>query len=247
LNNWNYFIMKDGVANELSAKVVFGRSTVDQPIYPRRGSDFSATVTFTPPYSLWDGRDYSDETMPDKERYKWIEYHRWQLKGRWFQPITRNEKLVLMAHAEMGYLGHYNKHKLSPFERFEVGGDGMSGYTIYGVDIIGLRGYDDGELDPIGSSYSVAYNKYTMELRYPLILKPSSQIFMLAFLEGGSGFNSWKEFSPFKIKRSAGVGIRMYLPIVGLLGLDWGWGFDAPAGQTKRSGSHFHFTIGQSF
>ena len=247
LNNWNYFIMRDGIANELSAKVVFGRSTVDQPIYPRRGSDFSATLTFTPPYSLWDGRDYSDESMTDQTRYRWIEYHRWQLKGRWFQPISRNEKLVLMAHAEMGFLGHYNKNKLSPFERFEVGGDGMSGYTIYGVDIIGLRGYKDGELDPIGSSYSMAYNKYTMELRYPLILKPSSQIYMLGFLEGGNGFKSWKEFSPFKIKRSAGIGIRMYLPIVGLLGLDWGWGFDCAAGQTKRSGSQLHFTIGQTF
>ena len=247
LKNWDYFIMKNGVAHELSVKVAFGRSTIDQPIYPRKGSEFSITATLTPPYSAWDGKDYSDSSMPDNERYKWIEYHRWQLKGRWFQPITRNEKLVLMAHAEMGYLGHYNKHKLSPFERFEVGGDGMSGYTIYGVDIIGLRGYEDGELDPIGSSYSMAYNKYTMELRYPLILKPSSQIYMLAFLEGGNGFKSWKEFSPFKIKRSAGIGIRMYLPIVGLLGLDWGWGFDAPAGQTKRSGSQLHFTIGQTF
>ena len=147
----------------------------------------------------------------------------------------------------MGFLGHYDKNKQSPFERFEVGGDGMSGYTIYGVDIIGLRGYDDGELDPIGSNYSTAYNKYTMELRYPIILKQQSQIYMLGFLEGGSGFRSWKEFSPFKIKRSAGVGIRLYLPIVGLLGIDWGWGFDAPMGGTERSGSQFHFTMGQSF
>jgi outer membrane protein insertion porin family len=123
----------------------------------------------------------------------------------------------------------------------------MSGYTIYGVDIIGLRGYEDGALDPVGSNYSMAYNKYTMELRYPVILKPSSQIFVLGFLEGGNGFASWREFSPFKIKRSAGFGVRIYLPVVGQLGLDWGWGFDAPAGGTKRSGSQFHFTMGQSF
>ena len=247
LKNWNYFIMTNGVANEFSVKFAFGRSTVDQPIFPRRGSDFSITASFTPPYSAWDGRDYSDKSMPDQIRYKWIEYHRWHMKGRWFQALTRNNNLVLMASAEMGFLGHYNKNKLSPFERFEVGGDGMSGYTIYGVDIIGLRGYDDGALDPINGNYSMAYNKYTMELRYPLILKQSSQIYALAFLEGGSGFNSWKEFSPFKIKRSAGVGVRLYLPIVGLLGLDWGWGFDSPMGQTKKSGSHFHFTMGQSF
>ena len=149
------------------------------------------------------------------------------MKARWFQPPTRNENLVLMAHAEMGFLGHYNKNKLSPFERFEVGGDGMSGYTIYGVDIIGLRGYE--------------------ELRYPVILKQSSQIYVLGFLEGGNGFASWKEFSPFKIKRSAGLGVRLYLPIVGLLGLDWGWGSDAPARSNVRSGSQFHFTMGQTF
>lgn len=247
LSNWDYFIMKDGNANELSFKVAFGRSTINQPIYPREGSEFSVTATFTPPVSLWDGKDYADENLPDRSRYKWIEYHRWQLRGRWFQALTRNSNLVLMAHAEMGYLGHYNKHKISPFQRFEIGGDGMSGYTIYGVDIIGLRGYEDGALDPVSGNYSIAYNKYTMELRYPVILKPSSQIYVLGFLEGGNGFSSWKEFSPFKIKRSAGVGVRLYLPIVGLLGLDWGWGFDAPAGMSKPSGSQFHFTMGQTF
>ena len=246
LKNWNYFIMKNGDANELSLRLAFGRSTVDQPIYPRSGSEFSVTATLTPPYSLWDGVDYSDVNLSDSERYKWIEYHRWELMGRWFQPITRDRKLVLMAKAEMGYLGHYNRHKLSPFQRFEVGGDGMSGYTMYGVDIIGLRGYEDGALDP-GNNYSVAYNKYTMELHYPVVMKDQSQVFVLGFLEGGSGFSSWQEFSPFKIKRSAGVGVRLYLPIVGLIGLDWGYGFDAPMGRTSRSGSRFHFTMGQSF
>ena len=246
LKNWNYFIMKNGVANELSLKFSFGRSTVDQPIYPTSGSDFSFTATFTPPYSLWDGVDYSDENLSDQDRYRWIEYHRWELKSRWFQPLTRDNKLVLMAKAEMGYLGNYNKHKVSPFQRFEIGGDGMSGYTIYGVDIIGLRGYEDGALDP-GNNYSVAYNKYTMELRYPVVQKDQSQVFVLGFLEGGSGFNSWKEFSPFKIKRSAGLGVRLYLPVVGLIGIDWGYGFDAPFGEKSASGSRFHFTMGQSF
>ncbi|MBQ1253162.1 MAG: outer membrane protein assembly factor BamA [Alistipes sp.] len=247
LKNWDYFIMKNGNANELSLKLAFGRSTVDQPIYPRSGSEFSITTTFTPPYSLWDGVDYADPNLSDQKRYKMIEYHRWELKGRWFQPLTRDRKLVLMAKAEMGYLGHYNKNKISPFQRFEVGGDGMSGYTIYGVDIIGLRGYEDGALDPVGSNYSVGYNKYTMELRYPVVMKDQSQVFVLGFLEGGSGFSSWKEFSPFKIKRSAGLGVRLYLPIVGLIGLDWGWGFDSAMGHTSPSGSRFHFTMGQSF
>ena len=246
LKNWNYFIMSNGVANELSFKVALSRSTVDQPIYPRSGSEFSAVLTLTPPYSLWDGLDYSDSSMPDRTRYKWIEYHRWQFNARWFLPISRNNKFVLMAAAEMGFLGHYNKNKVSPFERFEVGGDGMSGYTIYGVDIIRLRGYENGALDPT-SDYSIGYNKYTMELRYPVILKESSQIYVLGFLEGGNGYSSWKDFSPFRIKRSAGLGVRIYLPIVGLLGLDWGWGFDAPAGSTRRSGSQFHFTMGQTF
>ena len=247
LKNWNYFIMSNGSANDISLKVAFGRSTIDQPIYPRSGSEFSATLAFTPPYSLWDGIDYGDKNLSEQTRYKMIEYHRWQFKGRWFQALTRNDKLVLMAAAEMGFLGHYNKDKVSPFERFELGGDGMSGYTIYGVDIIGLRGYEDGALDPVNGNYSVAYNKYTMELRYPIILKPSSQVFALAFLEGGSGFNSWREFSPFKIKRSAGIGVRLYLPIVGLLGIDWGYGFDAPMNDSKASGSQFHFTMGKSF
>ena len=247
LKGWSSFIMNNGAANTFALKFVFGRNSVDQPIYPRRGSDFSVSLQLTPPYSLWDGKRYDNPKLSEQDRYKWIEYHKWQFKAQWFYPLTNNGNLVLMARAEMGFLGHYNKHKVSPFERFEVGGDGMSGYNIYGVDIIALRGYEDGALDPAGDSYSVAYNKYTMELRYPVILKPSSQIYVLGFLEGGNGFSSWKTFSPFKIKRSAGVGVRLYLPIVGMLGIDWGWGFDPPAGSTKRSGSQFHFVIGQSF
>lgn len=247
LKGYDSFIMKDGNANMLSLRVVLERNSTDQPIYPRRGSNISVSLQITPPFSAWDGKKYSDPTLSDQQRWRWIEFHKWQLKAQWFQALTSNNNLVLMAKAEMGFLGHYNKNKVSPFERFQVGGDGMSGYSIYGVDIISLRGYEDGDLDPVGSSYSVAYNKYTLELRYPIILKPSSQIYVLGFLEGGNGFSSWKDFSPFKIKRSAGVGVRLYLPIVGMLGIDWGWGFDAPAGQTKRSGSQFHFVIGQNF
>ena len=248
LKDWDYFVMKNGSANLLSLKFVFGRSSVDQPLYPRRGSDFSASVQLTPPYSLFDGKDYSDRSMSDSERYKWIEFHKWQFKVQWYQALSRNSNLVLMAKAEMGYLGNYNRHKVSPFQRFEVGGDGMSGYNIYGIDIIGMRGYEDGALDPT-SEYSCAYNKYTLELRYPVILKPSSTIYVLGFLEGGNGFTSWKTFSPFKIKRSAGLGVRLYLPVVGMLGIDWGYGFDHPnQGDTSKPfGSKFSFVIGQQF
>ena len=246
LKNWDYFVMKNGAANTLALKFVLSRSTVSQPIYPRSGSEFTVSVQLTPPYSLWDGKDYADANLPDEERYHWIEYHKWQLKSKWFFPLTNNQNLVLMAAAEMGYLGHYNKNKVSPFERFEVGGDGMSGYNMYGIDIISMRGYEDGALDP-SNNYSVAYNKYTMELRYPVILKPSSQIYVLGFLEGANAFDSWKQFSPFKIKRAAGFGVRLYLPVVGMLGIDWGYGFDAPANQTGKSGSQIHFMMGQQF
>ena len=239
--------MENGNANTLAAKLVLARNSTDQPIYPRRGSDISLSLQITPPFSAWDGKNYADENLSEQDRWRWIEFHKWQFKAQWFQPLTRNNNLVLMAKAEMGYLGHYNKDKVSPFERFQVGGDGMTGYSIYGVDIIALRGYEDGDLDPTTTRYSIGYNKYTLELRYPIILKPSSQIYALAFLEGGNGFASWKDFSPFKIKRSAGVGVRLYLPIVGLLGIDWGYGFDPAAGKTSPSGSQFHFVIGQNF
>ena len=247
LKGYSSFVMENGNANTLAAKFVLARNSTDQPIYPRRGSDISLSLQITPPFSAMDGKDYADPNLSEQDRWRWIEFHKWQFKAQWFQPLTPNNNLVLMAKAEMGYLGHYNKDKVSPFERFQVGGDGMTGYSIYGVDIIALRGYEDGELDPVGSRYSVGYNKYTVELRYPVILKPSSQIYVLSFLEAGNGFTSWKDFSPFKLKRSAGVGVRLYLPIVGMMGIDWGWGFDPAAGQTTRSGSQFHFVIGQSF
>lgn len=246
LKGWNSFIMSDGVSNTLSLKLVLQRSSIDAPFFSRSGSEFTLSVQATPPFSLWDGKDYSSTQLSDQDRYRWIEFHKWLLKGRWFFPLSANQNLVLMLGAEMGYLGHYNKDKVSPFERFEIGGDGMTGYNIYGVDIISMRGYEDGALDP-SNYYSVAYNKYTMELRYPVILKPNSSIYVLAFLEGGNGFNSWKEFSPFKIKRSAGFGVRLYLPIVGMLGIDWGYGFDPAYGDTKPSGSQFHFVMGQQF
>lgn len=263
LENWTSFLMGTGNSNIFSIKTVFGRSSVSQAIYPRYGSEWSIALTLTPPYSLWDGKNYkkldyqkdsSDESVrraAQTEMYKWVEYHKWQLKGRIFHPLTNDQKLVLMAKVEMGYLGHYNPHKLSPFEGFSVGGDGMTGYTLYGVDFIGMRGYKDSTLIPTESSskndYARVYNKYTLEVRYPFILQPRSTIYGLVFAEAGNGYSSWKKFNPFQVKRSLGAGVRIYLPIVGMLGFDWGWGFDKPAGETKRSGSQIHFTIGTEF
>ncbi len=251
LNNWGSFLMGTGNSNIFTLKTIFGRSSVSQPIYPRYGSEFSLGLTLTPPWSLMDKYDYSDPTLPDSDRYRWIEYHKWQLKGRFFHPLTTDQKLVLMARLEMGYLGHYNKNKLSPFEGFRVGGDGMSGYTLYGEDIIAMRGYKEGELVPTESQLindnARVYNKYTLELRYPFLLQPRSTIYGLVFAEAGNGFSSWQKFNPFQVKRSAGVGVRVFLPIVGMLGFDWAWGFDPPAGGTRRSGSQIHFTIGQEF
>ncbi len=251
LKDWTSFIVSNGSSNIISFRAILGRSSVNQTIYPRTGSDFSLSVAVTPPYSLFDKRDYSDKSMSNNLRYGWIEYHKWQFKGKLFTPLDPANKLVLMARLEFGYLGSYNKNKLSPFEGFTIGGDGLTGYSVYGVDVIGLRGYTDGALVPAESTakndYARGYTKYTLELRYPFLLQPRSTIYGLVFAEAGNGYSSWKNFDPFNVKRSLGVGVRVYLPIVGMLGVDWGWGFDAPAGATKRSGSQFHFTIGTEF
>ena len=254
LKDWSSFLVTNGTSNIFALKTVLARNSVDSPIYPRTGSEFSLSLTLTPPYSLFQKNvDYADPNLPDYKRYKWIEYHKWQFKAQWYYPLTNNNKLVLMARAEMGYLGSYNKNKPSPFEGFDVGGDGMSGYNVYGVEIVGLRGSENSALTPYTytadgrADYARAYNKYTMEIRYPFILKPSSTIYGLVFAEGGNAFKSWKEFDPFLIKRSIGVGARIYLPIVGMLGIDWGYGFDKAVGQTERSGSQVHFIIGTQF
>lgn len=268
LKDWpTQFIFSTGQSHIFTLKTVLARSTVNQPIYPSSGSDFSLSLTLTPPYSLFDGKDYkkisennATSTTQDVSIYKWIEYHKWQGKFRWFLPLTKNNKLVLMLKAEMGYLGYYNKYKKSPFEGFAVGGDGMSGYNIYGVDVIGVRGYSDGDLTPLPPGYGTSsqtestdghyaslYNKYTVELRYPFLMQGQTQIYGLVFAEGGNGFNSWQEFDPFNLKRSLGVGVRLYLPIVGLIGFDWGYGFDNAYKSSKRHGGKFHFMMGIEF
>ena len=246
MRDWDYFLFQNGWSNIITLRSVLSRSSVDSSIFPTSGSSFTLSLSLTPPYSLFTKKDYSN--MSDQDKYRWIEYHKWGLNAEWYYPLTNNNKLIFMAKMGMGYLGAYNKYKVSPFEGFDVGGDGMSGYNVYGVDIISMRGYDDGSLTPTsGNNYARAYNKYTAELRYPLLMETNTNIFGLIFAEAGNAFTSWESFNPFEVKRSAGVGVRLFLSAIGQLGIDWGWGFDRAYGSSERSGSHFHFVIGQQF
>jgi outer membrane protein insertion porin family len=241
-----YFLFSNGTSHNLSLSSTFGRSSVDQPIYARYGSSFSLSLQLTPPYSLINGKDYSN--VSDQEKYKWIEYHKWKFKADWYTTLAGN--LVLYTRAHFGYLGNYNKQiGPSPFEGFDLGGDGLTGYNLYGRETIALRGYENGSLTPVvnGKKSGNVYNKYTVELRYPFSLNPSATIFGLVFLEGGDAWYSISDFNPFLVKRSAGVGLRAFLPMFGLLGIDWGYGFDDVPGQPDASKGQFHFTIGQQF
>ncbi len=237
----------NGTFNNLSLNTVIGRNSVDAPIYPRSGSNFSLSLKLTPPFSVLSGKDYSSPDMTNKEKYKWIEYHKWLFKGQVYNPLTRSQEhtLVLRTAFELGFLGYYNKNVRSPFEGFIVGGSGMSGYNIYGTDYVSLRGYKDYSLSP--SYGSSMYSKFTMELRYPITLKQNAQIFALTFLEAGNANTSFQNYNPFKLYRSAGVGLRIYLPMFGLMGIDWGYGFDDIPNVTGENGSQFHFVIGQQF
>ena len=255
LTNWysGSFIFDDGISHNLSYSLNLSRTSTDQQIYPRQGSEFVASLQLTPPYSLlrknWESIDYDAQTA--QQRYKWTEYHKWKISGTVYAKLVGD--LVLMSRAQFGYLGYYNRNLgYSPFEGFLVGGDGMSGYSTYGSEVISLRGYENYSLTPYMASkynstgYAYAgnvYDKFTVELRYPLILQPQSTIFALLFLEGGNCWSDIRDFRPFQIKRSAGVGVRVFLPMVGLLGVDWGWGFD----DQTHGRSQFHFVIGQQF
>ncbi|MBQ0024801.1 MAG: BamA/TamA family outer membrane protein [Bacteroidales bacterium] len=249
LQDWPYqFLYSTGLSHNINYTVTLSRNSSDQAIYPRSGSDFSLALSLTPPFSLlkkdWRNTDYS--TMTDQQHYNWIEYHKWTFKGSLYTRIIGD--LVLMTRAQFGYLGYYNrKWGYSPFEGFILGGDGMSGYNTYGSEVIGLRGYENYSLTPVnemGSYTGNVYDKLTVELRYPVVMQPSSTIYALLFLEGGNCWSDIHNFNPFQIKRSAGAGVRVYLPVVGLLGVDWGYGFDT-LDKSKRS--QFHFLIGQQF
>ena len=250
LKDWAYnFLFTNGRSNNFSYKVTLNRNSTDQPIYPRGGSDFLFSLQLTPPYSLMKSEEPDYANMTDQQKYRWVEYHKWMFKSSLYTKLIGD--LVLKTSADFGYLGTYNrKLGYSPFEGFQVGGDGMSGYNTYGADIIGLRGYPNYSLTPIeGNAYAGrVYDKFTVELRYPVVLQPQSTIYALAFLEAGNCWDDIKKFNPFQVKRSAGVGLRVMLPIVGMLGIDWGYGFDpVPNEGLPKGGSQFHFMIGQQF
>ena len=241
------FIVDNGYFNNFSFTTTLGRNSQDQIIYPRRGSNLNLSLQITPPYSLVNGKDYTN--IADEDKYKWVEYHRWMFKADWYHSLIGD--LVLMTRLHWGYLAHYNDDiGPSPFEGFDLGGDGLSGYNLYGRETIAQRGYPNRSLTPIvnGNRSGNVYTKYSMELRYPVSLNPSATIFVLGFLEAGNAWYSIEEFNPFNAKRAAGVGVRAFLPMFGLLGIDWGWGFDDyPNSNGEISGSQFHFTIGQQF
>ena len=250
LNNGEY--MSTGNCNNLSLNLTLARNSTDNPIFPRRGSEFSASVQLTPPYSLFSNKDYSvygkDDYDEAASMFNWIEYHKWKFKSKTYTALTGGQKCpVIMTRAEFGLLGHYNKYKKSPFETFYMGGDGMTGYsTSYASETIALRGYENGSLTPYGSE-GYAYVRLGAELRYPLMLENSTSIYALGFIEGGNAWTDVSKFNPFQLKRSAGVGVRIFLPMIGMMGIDWAYGFDKINGSSQYSGSQFHFILGQEF
>lgn len=255
MHDWDYFLVNNGTCHNVNLELLLQRNSIDNPLYTRSGSQFSFSVAATPPFSLFDNKDYASMTDQDPDKFKMIEYHKWKFKAKVFSPlapISVKRTPVLMTRAEFGFLGTYNKHKRSPFETFYMGGDGMTGYSsTYATETIGLRGYENGSIAGNGgySSYGYAYTRLSMELRYPFILEPSSTIYGLVFAEAGNAWTDMSNYNPFDLKRSAGVGVRIFLPMIGLMGIDWAYGFDEAnyGSGGKRSGSNFHFIIGQEF
>lgn len=257
LKDWQYFLITDGNCNNVNLTLSLGRNTIMNPFFPREGSEFSLVASATPPYSLWDGKDYANlaktpgtPTYKDelREKHKWIEYYKIKFRSKTYTSLTEGKhNLVLMTRADFGILGSYDRNKKSPFETFYVGGDGMSGYSYnYATDMIALRGYENGSLTPYGYE-GYAYTRLGLELRFPFMLQSSTTIYGLAFVEGGNAWNDASKFNLFDLKRSAGVGVRIYLQMIGLVGLDWAYGFDNVFGSSQYGGSHFHFILGQEF
>ena len=250
VNNYIYsFGFPSGQANSISFNTTLARNSIDAPMYPRSGSSLSLSVSATPPYSLFNNIDYA--TADAATRFKWVEYHKWMLDASFFMKLAGN--LVANTRANFGYIGNYGVQP-GPFERFILGGSGLAGAGldsyVLGKDVIGLRGYKEQSVTPTdknGINGGIAYNKFVFELRYPVSLNPTATIYVLSFLEGGNNWNNYSDINPFKIYRSAGIGARIFMPAFGLLGIDWGYGFDTLPGETKPSGSQFHFSIGQQF
>ncbi len=246
--------IETGAARNIKYNFTLARNSIDQLMFPRSGSSLSFSVSLTPPYSLFNSIDY--ETAPRREMFEWVEYHKWMFDASFFQKVFGN--LVFNARAHVGLIDTYTKKAVTgPFDRFQLGGDGLAGNMfILGYDVIGLRGYENNTVTPpyyrqqsggnelVGG---VAYNKYVLELRYPVTLSPQSTIFVLGFAEGGNNFHKTSDFNPFKLYRSAGIGARIFMPAFGLMGIDWGYGFDRLPGTSEISGAQFHFTIGHQF
>ncbi len=252
LKNWDYlYYMNNGTSNALVLGLTLARTSIDNPLYTRRGSSFSLNFSMTPPASLFGKKNWKklaaeNTTESKKQLYNWIEYWKLRFKSRTYTPLNNAETytLVLMTRADFGLLGSYNKYLKSPFETFYVGGDGMSGSYTYATETIALRGYENGALTPWGRE-GYAYTRLGAELHFPFMLQTSTTIYGLAFVEGGNAWTSVKDFSPFDLTRSAGVGVRIFLPMVGMMGIDWAYGFDTVYGI--KGGSHFHFILGQEF
>ncbi|MBI3512422.1 MAG: outer membrane protein assembly factor BamA [Bacteroidetes bacterium] len=241
-NFYSVFAFANGYANNINARFTLDRNSTDQMIYPRSGSDIKVIGEFSPPYSLWNGKNYS--TLSTQERYKWVEFYKWKFTSSWFTRISGN--LVLNTRIGFGYLGAYNTRTgIAPFERFYLGGSGLTGYALDGREIIALRGYDDQSLTTHRTGAPIIA-KYTWELRYPVSLNPSATVYGLAFVEAGNTWDTFKGFNPFDVYRSAGVGVRVFLPMFGLLGLDWGYRFDTVPTQPFMQHSQVHFTIGMN-
>ncbi|MFL2576683.1 MAG: outer membrane protein assembly factor [Flavobacteriales bacterium] len=244
-NSQSFFSFRNGVSNNVNYNITIGRNSVDQINFPRQGSNFLLTLKLSPPYSMFD--DIDDYTsLTDQEKYKWVEYYKWKFKATWFSPFT--EKLILATKTEFGFLGAYNQELgISPFERFYVGGDGLSGmgYMNDGRELVALRGYANNSLSP--QTGATIYNKYTAEIRYALSLNPTSTMYALAFLEAGNAWEEFDNFNPFGVKRSVGIGVKIMLPMIGMMGLDYGWGLDEVIGNPEANGGQFHFSIGQNF
>jgi len=246
MNNYptSFLNFNNGESKSMNYSVTLARNSTDVPIFPTKGSQISGNIELTPPFSMF--RDVDFATSPPEVTYEWIEYYKWKFSADWFTPIALNNKLVLRTHAEFGFLGFYNDDiGLPPFERFFMGGDGLQNFVIDGREIIGLRGYPNQSISPPGGGS--LYNKFIIETRFLISPNPSAQIFMLGFLEGGTNVNRFYDFRPFELKRSAGVGLRIFMPMFGLLGIDLGYGFDNLPGTIRPSGWQTHFIIGQQF
>lgn len=239
LNNYTQLagnLFTDGAANDLSYGLTISRNSTDSPIYPRSGSELSITGYVTPPYSLLSGKDYS--TMEAKDKFRWVEYYKINMRGSWMLNLVGD--VVLNARFRFGLMSYYNsKIGLAPFGRYYVGGDGLSTWMLDGREVIPLRGYENNSINP--SDGGSVFDRYTLELRQPIIESNSTTIYVLGFLEGGNAWANLKDFQPFKMYNSAGLGVRLYMPMFGMIGIDWGYGFDGANG-----GSQFHFSIGQS-